>query len=131
MLLAVLVLVLTGGLLSAAGYAENTTQAAPTVTTTVAAGPFTQTATVTPPPRPAKKPHKTDFVMPSLIGMNAALAQSALTKAGIREDKVEMAPSDGHAFMLEPGNWTVTGQSIPPGQALADDEIVLTLKKNI
>ena len=128
--LAVLVILLTGGVLSAAGYTERKAAAAPTVTTTVVAVPVAPTATITPPTKRAKKPRKATFVMPNLVGMNGALAQSTLTKVGIRADVIELAPSDGHAFVVEPGNWTVSGQSIPPGQALADDKITLTLKKS-
>jgi hypothetical protein len=130
LVLAVLVLSLTGGLLSAAGYTEKKAGAAPTVTTTVVAAPVMPTTTITPSPVHAKSPRNATFVMPNFVGVNGAIAQSALAKAGIRADMIEMVPSDGRAFVFEPGNWTVTGQSIPPGQALANDKITLTLKKN-
>lgn len=130
LVLAVLVLLLAGGLLSAAGYTEKKAGATPTVTTTVVAVPLAPTTTITPPAKHAKRPRKATFVMPNLVGMNGALAQSTLTRAGIRADMIELAPSDGHAFVFEPGNWTVTGQSIPPEHALANGKITLTLKKN-
>lgn len=130
MLLATIVIALTGGLLSAAGYTEKKPAAGQTITTTVTAAPVTRTATITPPARRAKTPRKPKFVMPNLVGMNGALAQSALTGSGIREDMIELTPSDDHTFVFEPGNWTVTDQSIPPRQALTTDKITLTLKKN-
>lgn len=86
-------------------------------------------AKTTPPAPPKQNPPPTIVTMPDVVGLNAAVAEDRLNKAGLKNLKFASG-DERYRFVLVVKNWTVTKQSTPAGARIDKDTlIVLTCVK--